>query len=177
MKGYAKLGLMPVIISPVKDNDITMKTYTPYLLEHSNTTVKEDKRPNKFYRDVLFSEAKKDLLTEFIFIDTAYKYEHTKQTNNVIRSNIKLGENKDIDFWYIGIDLMGVLRADFNFDENTVALYSMTAYKINRSKVILLGIFVLFALTVALVATLCIRKFCQKKRQSDIREGEELMEL
>ena len=100
----------------------------------------------------------------------------------MINAVMRIGdaEENPLNFWYIGIDLLNVHRADFNYnDENnaTVILYSPTAYDIFGSKAYILVMFVIFAIVFCTILGAVVRRLCSKKRQSEIKKGEELLEL
>lgn len=83
-----------------------------------------------------------------------------------MRSAIRLGENLNnkLDYWYIGIDLLNVERADFDYINGTVTLYSPTAYDITGSKLMILLYFIAFACTFCFILGYTLRSCCQKKR-------------
>ena len=177
----AKLGLMPVIIAPKTAVKNLEENYYQFVEgEGSKRTTIHDKE--KFFSDVFFSENNKDTKTEIIFGKIAYKYDHTDEKDGKFRSAIRIGdaEENPLNFWYIGIDLLNVHRADFNYnDENnaTVILYSPTAYDIFGSKAYILVMFVIFAIVFCTILGAVVRCLCSKKRQSEIKKGEELLEL
>ena len=177
----AKLGLMPVIIAPKTAVKNLEENYYQFVEgEGSKRTTIHDKE--KFFSDVFFSENNKDTKTEIIFGKIAYKYDHTDEKDGKFRSAIRIGdaEENPLNFWYIGIDLLNVHRADFNYnDENnaTVILYSPTAYDIFGSKAYILVMFVIFAIVFCTILGAVVRRLCSKRRQSEIKKGEELLEL
>lgn len=112
-------------------------------------------------------------------IELAYKYTHTEPYENEFRSTIRLGDDgkNALEYWYIGIDLLNVQRADFNYINGTVTLYSPTAYDIYKNKYYILLMFVAFALTFCFIIGCFARNCCQNKKMSEIKKGEELIEL
>ena len=102
-----------------------------------------------------------------------------KKKNGKFRSNIRLGDDEfnPIDYWYIGMDLLYIDRADFNFEEGTVKLFSSKAYNITSSKLLFLFNMVLMSILVGCICVYLLRRFLPKKKQKDIEKGQELIEL
>ena len=104
---------------------------------------------------------------------------YDKHENGKYRTSIRFGNavNNFFNFWYVGIDVIGVDRVDFNFEEQYVKLYSKPSYDITKSKPqLLIDVFV-YIIVVCIFLGFAWRCFCQKKKQKDILPGEELLEL
>lgn len=172
--GFAKLGLMPVIIAPLK---LKNKIETEYNVLVSNQTFTSRRDSVKFYWTLVSKNKKEDIISEIIFGKIAYKFDHTIKTKDEMISNIRINANPNIDFWYIGVDNLNVQRADFNFNNNTVTLYSPTAYDILGSKTYILFSYVLFGIAISIVIAVLVRTQCQKKRKNERTKEEQGTEL
>lgn len=174
--GHAKLGLMPVIIAPNHLGSVISQYNTDIKAVNGTYTLEPDEK--KFYSTYRTTEKNKNITTEMIFDKIAYKYDHvlTDAKQNMI-SNIRLGLNTNLKFWYIGIDNLNVHRADFDFSKGEVTLFSPTAYDIFSSKTYILFSFVLFGIAISIIIGVIIRTQCQKKRKSEMakEEGQELI--
>ena len=174
----AKLGIMPVIISPKERSKWIIDTYLPYI-QGNNSKFNKESDPEKFFSDVYFSEKKENMRTEMVFNDTAYVYEFYENSNGKMRSSIKIGDdnNNPMNIWYIGLDLLNVQRADFDYRNNCVKLFSAKAYHPSSNKLLYLATIVLYSIVVGVIFTYVLRAFCAKKKQKDIKKGEELLDL
>lgn len=181
INSIAKLGLMPIIIAP---KDSIQNLEQNYLDQIQTYDSQHELKYNegKFYSDYFFTGSDKDITTEFVFDKIAYKFPHSEAKDGKFRSNIRLGDCKQnpLDFWYVGIDLLNVHRADFVYDDNgesSVKLYSPTAYDVSLTKYYLLWIFSFFSIVVCIILGVCLRCCCQKKRQKDIPRSQELLDI
>ena len=174
----AKLGILPVIIAPRYKINYLNNNYFPRI-KSSNSYMNKISNPEKFFSDVYLSEENDNLLTEMIFDKIAYKYDFVEKKNGKFRSNIRLGDDEfnPIDYWYIGMDLLYIDRADFNFEEGTVKLFSSKAYNITSSKLLYLFNMVLMSILVGCICVYLLRRFLPKKKQKDIEVGQELLDL
>lgn len=173
LNATAKLGLMEVIVAPSKDENFLKSVYFPEFTPKVN----EHKDKEKFFVDYYLDETNKKKITEMVFGEIAYKFDHDFELEGKIKSNIRLGVQKEIDFWYVGIDLLGVSRADFDYENNTVTLYSTNAYNINGNKYFILLRAILFCIIVCILISTFVRCCCQKKKQKDIKDDYKLDEL
>ena len=175
----AILGIMPVIIAPKQIADDLRKNYLPNMTTVNTTKYEFFTDKEKFFTDIYYKDENKETKTEMVFDRIAYKYTHTEPYENEFRSTIRLGDDgkNALEYWYIGIDLLNVQRADFNYINGTVTLYSPTAYDIYKNKYYILLMFVAFALTFCFIIGCVARNCCQKKKMSEIKKGEELIEL
>lgn len=174
--GTAKLGLMPVIIAPFSQKGFLE---AQYFSQFTNTSlIKTEKDNEKFFTDFFYPETNTKKITELIFGRIAYKFAHDEEKDGRFRSAIRLGDKAhELNYWYIGVDLLGVSRADFDYDNGDVYLYSTTAYDILGSKYIILFKAILACVSTCILIATFVRCFCQKKKQSEIKQGEELLEL
>ena len=110
----------------------------------------------------------------------AYRFRpFDKDGDGKYRASIRFGNalNNTFNFWYVGIDVIGVDRVDFNFEEQFVKLYSKPSYDITKSKPqLLIDVFV-YITVVGIFMGFAFSCFCEKKKQKDIEPGEELIEL
>ena len=174
----AKLGILPVIIAPRYKINYLNKNYFPRI-KSPTSYMNKISNPEKFFSDIYISEENDNLLTEMIFDKIAYKFDFVEKKNGKFRSNIRLGDNEfnPIDYWYIGMDLLYIDRADFNFEKGTVKLYSSKAYNITSNKLLYLFNMVLVSVLVGIIFAYLLRRFLAKKKQKDIEKGQELVEL
>ena len=133
----AILGIMPVIIAPKKIADDLKKNYLPNMTTVNTTKYEFFTDKEKFFTDIYYKDQNNSTKTEMVFDRIAYKYTHTEPYENEFRSTIRLGDDgkNALEYWYIGIDLLNVQRADFNYINGTVTLYSPTAYDIYKNKI------------------------------------------
>ena len=174
----AKLGILPVIIAPRYKINYLNNNYFPRI-KSPTSYMNKISNPEKFFSDIYISEENDNLLTEMIFDKIAYKYDFVEKKNGKFRSNIRLGDDEfnPIDYWYIGMDLLYIDRADFNFEEGTVKLFSSKAYNITSSKLLYLFNMVLMSILVGCICVYLLRRFLPKKKQKDIEVGQELLDL
>ena len=174
----AKLGILPVIIAPRYKINYLNNNYFPRI-KSPTSYMNKISNPEKFFSDIYISEENDNLLTEMIFDKIAYKFDFVEKKNGKFRSNIRLGDNEfnPIDYWYIGMDLLYIDRADFNFEKGTVKLYSSKAYNITSNKLLYLFNMVLVSVLVGIIFAYLLRRFLAKKKQKDIEKGQELVEL
>ena len=69
-------------------------------------------------------------IAEPILHNIAYKYDYTRKNQDKLKSTIKYGDQPKnlMHNWYVGLDLIFVDRADFNYEEGYVKLYSAFAH-------------------------------------------------
>ena len=182
VNGVAKLGLIPAIIAP-KDAVKTLESeYYPFITSSDSKTTHVHNK-EKFFSDAYFSGKNSDSKVEMIFGKIAYKFESSEQKeDNKFKSSIRIGDAQQnpLDFWYIGIDVLNVHRADFDFtdpEHQTVVLYSPTAYHIEGSKPYILLEYAALSIVFITIFGFFVRCCCQKKKQTEIKKGEELLEL
>ena len=172
----AKLGLIPVIVAPEKRKKDLNEKYFKLISEGK---VEEDSsKAYKFYNDVNV-EKKKKMKTEILLGNIAYKYDALYDFEGKHKSSIRLGDKKEDKFsaWYLGMEEMKIDRADFDYTNNCVKLYSATARDISKFKLLLLAYFALVSAIFVFFCACCLRCCCFRKEQRDIKKGEELVDL
>ena len=175
----AKLGVMSVLIAPKERANWITDEYLPKIQGPSSKSNKETD-PEKFFSDVYFTEKREKMRTEFVFDnDTAYAFDFCENANGKLRSTIKIGDdsNNPMSVWYIGLDLLFVQRADFDYGKGTVKLFSTKAYHPSSNKLLYLATMVIYSVLVCVAMGFALRSCCAKKKQKDIKKGEELLEL
>jgi len=174
----AKLGIMPVIIAPRHKINYLNKNYFP-IIKSPHSNMNKISNTEKFFSDIYLTEQNNNLLTEMVFGKIAYKYDFVVEKEGKYRSNIRLGDDEinPIDYWYIGMDLLFIDRADFNFEKGTVKLYSSRAYDITSNKLLYLLYMIILGAVVSFILGYVLRRYLPKKKQKDIQKGEELLEL
>ena len=177
----AMLTFVPVIIAPKKRLNSLYENYTKIISTEDSQVVPKDENKTKFFTD--FYVTKENVhcnFTEIVFDRMAYRFRpFDKKGNGKYRASIRFGNAVDntFNFWYVGIDVIGVDRVDFNFEDQYVKLYSKPSYDITKSKPqLLIDVFV-YIIVVCVFLGFAWRCFCQKKLQKDIQPGEELLEL
>ena len=134
----------------------------------------------KFYTDFYLTEPNKHMdFTELVFDRMAYKFRCFEEKDGKFRPKIRFGNDQNylFKYWVVGIDVIGVDRFDFNFEENTVKLYSKPSYDITKSKPQLLRDVFVYMTVICIMLGFGFRIFCQKKKESEIKPGEELTDL
>ena len=175
----AMFGLIPVIIAPANRVDFLNKNYLPHIIDPSST-VNENSDKNKFFSDVFISKkTSKDLTTELLFDNIAYKYDYTRKNKDRLKSTIKYGDQPKnlMHHWYVGLDLIFVDRADFNYEEGYVKLYSAFAHDITKVKLMLLLYFAIFSVIICIILGCWLRCCCQTTSSKDYKKGEQLLDL
>lgn len=175
----AKLGLIPVIIAPFTSEKLLTGEIVPRLTTKP-ASIKQIQNNDKFFNDISFTNPNPNIKKQgvLLFDKIGYKFDHTWIDGDLTTSAIRLGDDSDCpSYWYIGIDKLNVNRMDFDFDKNTVILYSTTASEIGKTKYptifLALGITILATIVLIIIVRYC----CAKKKQKDIKEGEELIYL
>ncbi|MCQ2818985.1 MAG: hypothetical protein MJ252_17105 [archaeon] len=175
----AKLGLIPVLIAPHSSKKLLFEGIMGNMTTDL-ASVKEIENNNKFFNDVSFTNPNSGIKKQalMMFGKIGYKFEHTWTEKDTYTSAIRLGdETEAVGYWYIGIDKLNVNRMDFDFDKKKVILFSTTAAEIGKTKYPYLFKSLLITIVITIILIILIRLCCSKKRQNEIKEGEELLEL
>ena len=183
----AMLTLMPVVIAPKQRVTEMITNYKNFFDNHNQSTYLDkpqseelNKGKDKFFTDFYMTNVSNEVdRVELVFDRMAYKFDAYEEKGKYIRPTIRFGNDKNypFDYWFIGIDTIGIERLDFNFEENTVKLYSMQSYDITKSKPQLLRDVFVYMTIICIMLGFMFRVFCQKKKQDEIKPGEELIEL
>ena len=182
IKDDAILTLLPVIIAPKHRLKNLYTNYTTLFNTSASKFSKKGENVNqtKFYTDFYLTEPNKHMdFTELVFDRMAYKFRCFEEKDGKYRPKIRFGNDQNylFKYWVVGIDVIGVDRFDFNFEENTVKLYSKPSYDITKSKPQLLRDVFVYMTVICVMLGFGFRIFCQKKRESEIKPGEELTDL
>ena len=182
MKDDALLTLLPVVIAPkhrLKNLYINYTTlFNTSESEYSKKGVDVDE--TKFYSDFYLTKPNEHMdFIELVFDRMAYKFRCFEEKNGKYRPQIRFGNDQKylFKYWVVGVDVIGVERFDFNFEENTVKLYSKPSYDITKSKPQLLRDVFVYMTVICIMLGFGFRIFCQKKKESEIKPGEELTDL
>ena len=183
----AMLTLMPVVIAPKQRVTEMITNYKNFFDNNNQSTYLDkpqseelNKGKDKFFTDFYMTNVSNEVdRVELVFDRMAYKFDAYEEKGKYIRPTIRFGNDKNypFDYWFIGIDTIGIERLDFNFEENTVKLYSMQSYDITKSKPQLLRDVFVYMTIICIMLGFMFRVFCQKKKQDEIKPGEELIEL
>ena len=178
----ALLTLLPVIIAPKHRLKNLYTNYTTLFGTSKSTFSKKGENVNvtKFYTDFYLTEPNLHMdYTELVFDRMAYKFRCFEEKQGKFRPKIRFGNDQNylFKYWVVGIDVIGVDRFDFNFEDNTVKLYSKPSYDITKSKPQLLRDVFVYMTIICIMLGFMFIVFCQKKKQSEIKPGEELIEL
>jgi hypothetical protein len=178
----ALLTLLPVIIAPKHRLKNLYTNYTTLFNTTESTFSKKgvDQNLTKFWSDFYLTKPNAHMdYTELVFDRMAYKFRCFEKKNDKYRPKIRFGNDQNylFKYWVIGIDEIGVDRFDFNFEDNTVKLYSKPSYDITKSKPQLLRDVFIYMSIVCVMLGFGFLVFCQKKKPSEIKPGEELEEL
>ena len=182
IKDDAILTLLPVIIAPKHRLKNLYTNYTTIFNTSASKFSKKGENVNqtKFYTDFYLTEPNKHMdYTELVFDRMAYKFRCFEEKNGKFRPKIRFGNDQNylFKYWVVGIDVIGVDRFDFNFEENYVKLYSKPSYDITKSKPQLLRDVFIYMTVICIMLGFGFRIFCQKKKESEIKPGEELTDL
>jgi len=182
IKDDAMLTLLPVIIAPKHRLKNLYINYTTLFNTSESTYSKKGVNVNetKFYTDFYLTNPNQHMdYTELVFDRMAYKFRCFEKKNEKYRPQIRFGNDLKylFKYWIVGVDLIGVDRFDFNFEEKTVKLYSKPSYDITKSKPQLLRDVFVYMTIICIMLGFGFRIFCQKKKQSEIKPGEELTDL
>ena len=182
IKEDALLTLLPVIIAPKhRLKNLYTNFTTIFNTSDSKYSKKSDQNQTKFYSDFYLTNPNKHMdYIELVFDRMAYKFRpFEKKEDGRYRPQIRFGNDQKylFKYWVVGVDVIGVDRFDFNFEDSTVKLYSKPSYDITKSKPQLLRDVFVYMTVICVMLTFMFRVFCQKKRQKDIKPGEELIEL
>ena len=182
LKDDAILTLLPVIIAPKHRLKNLYTNYTTIFNTSASKFSKKGENVNqtKFYTDFYLTEPNKHMdYTELVFDRMAYKFRCFEEKNGKFRPKIRFGNEQNylFKYWVVGVDVIGVDRFDFNFEENTVKLYSKPSYDITKSKPQLLRDVFIYMTVIGIMLGFGFRIFCQKKKENEIKPGEELTDL
>ena len=182
LKDDALLTLLPVVIAPkhrLKNLYINFTTlFNTSESEYSKKGV--DVNETKFYSDFYLTKPNEHMdYIELVFDRMAYKFRCFEEKNGKYRPQIRFGNDQNylFKYWVVGVDVIGVDRFDFNFEENTVKLYSKPSYDITKSKPQLLRDVFVYMTVICIMLGFGFRIFCQKKKESEIKPGQELEDL
>ena len=178
----ALLTLVPVVIAPKHRLKNLYTNYTTLFNTSSSTYSKKAEQVNttKFFTDFYLTDPNRHMdYIEIVFDRMAYKFRCFEEKNGKYRPQIRFGnaQNYLFKYWVVGIDVIGVDRFDFNFEDSTVKLYSKPSYDITKSKPQLLRDVFIYMTIVCVMLCFMFLVFCQKKKPSEIRPGQELEEL
>ena len=178
----ALLTLVPVVIAPKHRLKNLYINYTTLFNTSSSTYSKKGEQVNttKFFTDFYLTDPNRHMdYIEIVFDRMAYKFRCFEEKNGKYRPQIRFGnaQNYLFKYWVVGIDVIGVDRFDFNFEDSTVKLYSKPSYDITKSKPQLLRDVFIYMTIVCVMLCFMFLVFCQKKKPSEIQPGQELEEL
>ena len=182
MKDDALLTLLPVVIAPkhrLKNLYINFTTlFNTSESEYSKKGV--DVNETKFFSDFYLTKPNEHMdYIELVFDRMAYKFRCFEEKNGKYRPQIRFGNDQKylFKYWVVGVDVIGVERFDFNFEDRTVKLYSKPSYDITKSKPQLLRDVFVYMTVICIMLGFGFRIFCQKKKESEIKPGQELEDL
>ena len=178
----ALLTLVPVVIAPKHRLKNLYTNYTTLFNTSSSTYSKKGEQVNttKFFTDFYLTDPNRHMdYIEIVFDRMAYKFRCFEEKNGKYRPQIRFGnaQNYLFKYWVVGIDVIGVDRFDFNFEDSTVKLYSKPSYDITKSKPQLLRDVFIYMTIVCVMLCFMFLVFGQKKKPSEIQPGQELEEL
>ena len=182
LKDDALLTLLPVVIAPKHRLKNLYTNYTTLFNTSESEYSKKgvDVNETKFYSDFYLTKPNEHMdYIELVFDRMAYKFRCFEEKNGKYRPQIRFGNDQNylFKYWVVGVDVIGVERFDFNFEENTVKLYSKPSYDITKSKPQLLRDVFVYMTVICIMLGFGFRIFCQKKKESEIKPGQELEDL
>lgn len=178
----ALLTLLPVVIAPKHRIKNLYTNYTTlFNTSESTYSKKSEQNETKFFTDFYLTNPNKHMdHIELVFDRMAYKFKPFEQKpDGKYRPKIRFGNDQKylFKYWVVGVDVIDVDRFDFNFEDSTVKLYSKPSYDITKSKPQLLRDVFVYMTVICIMLGFMFRVFCQKKKASEIKPGEELIEL
>ena len=178
----ALLTLLPVVIAPKHRLKNLYTNYTTlFNTSESTYSKKTEQNETKFFTDFYLTNPNKHMdYIELVFDRMAYKFKpFEEKKDGKFRPKIRFGNDQKYLFkhWIVGVDVIGVDRFDFNFEDSTVKLYSKPSYDITKSKPQLLRDVFVYMTVICIMLGFMFRVFCQKKKANEIKPGEELIEL
>ena len=183
LKDDAMLTLLPVVIAPKHRIKNLYTNYTTIFNTSESTFSKKGVKVNetKFFTDFYLTKPNEHMDNiELVFDRMAYIFKpFEEKEDGKFRPKIRFGNDIKylFKYWVVGVDIIGVERFDFNFEENTVTLYSKYSYDITRSSAkYLLKVFIYMSIICVILGFIFLA-FCKKKKQSEIKPGEELNDL
>ena len=183
LKDDAMLTLLPVIIAPKHRIANLYINYTTLFNTSESAFSKKGVNVNetKFFTDFYLTKPNKHIdYIELVFDRMAYRFKpFEEKEDGKFRPKIRFGNDLKylFKYWVVGIDVIGVDRFDFNFEENTVKLYSKPSYDITISKIQLLRDVFIYMSIIGVMLGFIFLVFCKKKKRSEIKPGEELTDL
>ena len=183
LKDDALITLLPVVIAPKYRLKNIYTNYTTLFNTSESEFSKKGEKVNetKFYSDFYLTNPNKHMdFIELVFDRMAYKFRpFEKKEDGKYRPQIRFGNDQNylFKYWVVGVDVIGVDRFDINFEDNTVKFYSKPSYDITKSKPQLLRDVFVYMTIICIMLGFMFICFCQKKKQSEIKPGEELIEL
>ena len=182
LKDDALLTLLPVVIAPKHRLKNLYTNYTTLFNTSESEYSKKgvDVNETKFFSDFYLTKPNEHMdYIELVFDRMAYKFRCFEEKNGKYRPQIRFGNDQNylFKYWVVGVDVIGVDRFDFNFEDNTVKLYSKPSYDITKSKPQLLRDVFVYMTVICIMLGFGFRVFCQKKKEKEIKPGEELTEL
>ena len=182
LKDDALLTLLPVVIAPKHRLKNLYTNYTTLFNTSESEYSKKgvDVNETKFFSDFYLTKPNEHMdFIELVFDRMAYKFRCFEEKNGKYRPQIRFGNDQNylFKYWVVGVDVIGVDRFDFNFEENTVKLYSKPSYDITKSKPQLLRDVFVYMTVICIMLGFGFRIFCQKKKESEIKPGQELQDL
>ena len=178
----ALLTLLPVVIAPKHRLKNLYTNFTTLFRTDSSIFSKKGENVNltKFYTDFYLTDPNLHMnYTELVFDRMAYKFKCFEEKHGKFRPQIRFGNDQNylFKYWVVGVDIIGIERFDFNFEDSTVKLYSKPSYDITKSKPQLLRDVFVYMTIVCVMLCFMFLIFCGKKKPSEIEPGQELEEL
>jgi len=178
----ALLTLLPVVIAPKHRLKNLYTNFTTLFSTDSSIFSKKGENVNltKFYTDFYLTDPNLHMnYTELVFDRMAYKFKCFEEKHGKFRPQIRFGNDQNylFKYWVVGVDIIGIERFDFNFEDSTVKLYSKPSYDITKSKPQLLRDVFIYMTIVCVMLCFMFLIFCGKKKPSEIEPGQELEEL
>ena len=182
MKDDALLTLLPVVIAPKHRIKNLYINYTTLFNTSESEFSKKGENVNetKFFTDFYLTNPNEHMdFIELVFDRMAYKFRCFEKKDGKYRPQIRFGNDQKylFKYWVVGVDVIGVDRFDFNFEDMTVKLYSKPSYDITKSKPQLLRDVFVYMTVICIMLGFGFRVFCQKKYEKEIKPGEELTDL
>lgn len=175
----ALLTLMPVVVAPKHRETFLYDNYLPKIT-NANSQIENKQDDKKFFSDFYISDPNTFVNTEIGFDYFVYPFKSNyEDKNGQKRVQLRLGNIKDheLEHWYVGSPVLQIDRMDFNYEENTVKIYSNKCYDILEGRYTHYLRCVLACIAFTVIFTLFLRYFFYKPHPSEVSKEEELVNL
>lgn len=175
----ALLTLMPVVVAPGDRETFLYDNYFPKM-QDKDSKLENKQEDKKFFSDFYVSAPNTYVNTEVGFDNFVYPFKSNfEEKNGLKRLQLRVGNVKghELEYWYVGSPVLQIDRMDFNYEENTVKIYSSKCYDLIEGRYTHYLRCVLACIAFTVVFTLVLRFCFYKPHPSKVPKDEELINL